>query len=248
LTLLSIVAAAVAVGWVLLYYLRAANVIRRPEFARALAGPLRRFRPTTLGLAAAVGLGASTAGGSAALIGGIATAAALFALLRQGVRRRSAAATPARPDEWGVELPGGDVLSLDALFDDRVVRVGSTVVVGCVLARSVAAFEVEGDVFAGLPLDVGFEIEIEGAGRWSGVDGRSESGDLTAVPLRLRAPGNDLAPAENRRRVRVPGASDGRDDDHRMGVVRDGRWAPLDGEPATLHSARWAARLRGELD
>ncbi len=165
---------------------------------------------------------------------------------------RSAQPLPAGGRGWAVVLPDGFGVRLREAALDRVVVAGQWMLVHCGLARSVAVFQAPRvPVVATLPHPSGFWLDVGGA-RVDGVDG---SPTLTPVPVTLCRVEDDAAPKRyysyrddhelpSSPRPRVPGAR-GVEDAMRFGVVREGRWAALDGGEASLHLSRWAAKVRG---
>lgn len=241
------------------YYVHAATVARNPAVSAALR-PLLRWRATTLPL-----LG--TAAALLALLDpatGTAAAVSLAGIALAGWRQWAFAGRPpqadrvvaAGDDAVVVVLPSGDGVPRAWLWRQRVARVDGVTLVGCSLARSVAAFQGE-EVRRDLPLDAGFSVS--GGGRWHGITGASLTGaePLRAVPVRLASAAQWAAAHPNGRLrgtppipperppppVRVPGINaTGAEDD--PGVLWDGRWMPLGGSTTAsgIHLARWAAR------
>ena len=202
---------------------------------------------------------------------------AVYAWKRQWLFRR-AAVTPLviEPAELSGDTPvvllsNGSALTLTSLGRHRLVQMGRSVLVRCRLADSIACFEAPAPPLTlGLPLRTGFSIVSEGRS-WDGIDGRGLDHDarltllpVTLLPLskwRVLCPDGALHGDEADRASY--GAASGSEpcptpllpearglaEPMTRGVVRSGRWTPLDSEgthePAEYYLARWAALARG---
>ena len=243
---------ALVLACVVAYYAYAQSVIAAPGFAHALrpllGGPRRLL--LVVGVFAAL-LGVVLEPEGPALVAGVVAAIGM----RHATRRQWAFGlrpTPAmrltgvEPTIPVVALPDGRAVPVHWLEKARLVHLGDTLVVGCSIARSVAAFRApEGPVLVQFPLAVGFAI---GRGRelWSGATGEAlglheplELVDLDLTTARdakqvFGPVGGVLPDPSPPRRVRIPGANaEGRAEVVTVTDARGGR----------RHLARWADEL-----
>ncbi len=244
--------AALVLGCVVVYYAYAWSVIAAPLLAGALRPLLGGPRRVGLMLGVFLALlGVVLEPEGLALVAGVAAALGM----RHATRRQWAFGlrpVPAKP-LTGLEstvpvvaLPDGRAVPVHWLEKARLVRLGDTLVVGCSIARSSAAFRApEGPVLVQFPLAVGFAI---GRGRelWSGATGEAlgPHGPLELVDLDLTTAddarevfgpaGGTLPDPSPPRRVRIPGAkAEGRGEVVTVVDARGGR----------RHLARWANEL-----
>ena len=244
--------AALVLACVFAYYAYAQSVIAAPGFARVLrpllGGPRRLL--LVIGVFVAL-LGVVLEPEGPALVAGVAAALGM----RHATRRQWAFGlrpTPAKP-LTGVEttipvvvLPDGRAVPVHWLEKARMVHLGDTLVVGCSISRSAAAFRApQGPVLVQFPLDVGFAI---GRGRelWSGATGEALGPhpplELVDLDLTTAEDAKEVfGPAEGAlpdpsppRPVRIPGA-------HAEGRAEVVTVTDAQGRRRLL--ARWAAEL-----